>query len=60
MLILQEAKGKGKRPAKRSKVGDDEPKSKKAKKESSEEGEDSDEDNKGEVETDFSCAATDK
>ena len=59
MLIFQDAKGKGKRPAKGHKDDGDEPKSKKAKKESSEE-EESKEDNEGEEETDFSCTATDK
>lgn len=55
----KEAKGKGKRPAKQSKAGDDEPKSKKSKKDE-DEPEDSSEDSEGEEETDFSCAASDK
>ena len=59
MLTLQEAKGKGKRPAKGSKATDDEPKSKKAKKDNSD-SKDPSEDNDGEEETDFSCTATDK
>ena len=56
-FFFQEAKGKGKRPAKRSKAGDHEPKSKKSKKDD-DESEDLSKDD--ESEEDFLCAAPDK
>jgi len=58
-IIFQGTKGKGKRPAKASKVEDEEPKSKRAKKESTD-SEDSVETGEGEEEIDFACSATDK
>lgn len=58
VVILQGAKGKGKRPAKTRKADDDEPKTKKAKKDSSESEESSDTEEEEEI--DFACAATNK